>query len=225
MALAPVVILPNSLETLVARIGTLSDKGYRILRDEVGGDDAFNADNDRCERLAADLALPTEDIPYLLATLELLYGRLKGLRSEAQRAAAIGHLVGNFDESQLAEQERGKLIARLIELTAPNSQVDLAQKVRRLRTGFLDNATAFSTFVDVRPDYTSEYEAISRLVPIIQLMVSTDAEDPTKRHVVFQLDEKALAGLKSIVSDTEKKLQTLKNQSLATLDILFEKAR
>lgn len=45
---------------------------------------------------------------------------------------------------------------------------------------------------------------------MIQFKVTTDSTDPTRRELLFQLDDKALAGLREAVAAAEKKLATLK---------------
>lgn len=218
MSLASVEIFPPSFEASLARVGSLSHSAYEALRGEIE-DFAFEADIERCERLVPVLGLQAEAIGYLLAALDVLYGRIKNV-PRAQSGEAIRRFVDDFDETP---DNREVLVARLTELTTPTEKIEVAQKIRRLRTGFLENATAFSTFVDLRPDFAPDYESVRALVPIIQLMVSTDAEDVARQHVVFQLDERRLAGLKSVIENAEKKLNTLKAKGVEKLHIIFEK--
>lgn len=218
-------IFPPSIEKIVATIGSLPDRAYDVLREEVEGDSAFDTDKERCERLATALELSPEQVGLLLTALELLYGRMKTLPQGAQVAEVIRRFIDGFDEVKLTPELHEKLQVRLAELTTPKERVELAQKIRRLRTGFLNNATGFSTFVDLRPDFSPEYDRVRALVPIIQLMISTDAQNVAEQHAVFQLDEKGLAGLKAVVAKAEKKLETLRTKGVEKLDIIFQKVR
>jgi hypothetical protein len=213
---------PRSFDAIVARIGSLSDTGYKALRNEIENA-AFDADAERCERISPILGISPEVVGVLLTALDILYGRLKRLPEGVQLTHAVRSFVDSLEEIELTPDARDKLTARLIELTAPKEKIELAQKIRRLRTGFLENATTFSSFVDLRPDFAPGYESVRALVPIIQLMITTDAEDVARRHLVFQLDERRLAGLRKVVEQAEKKLDTLRTKGIEKLQILSEK--
>jgi hypothetical protein len=223
MSQASLEIFPHSFEVVVGEIGSLSDQAYETLRADVEGEDAFTSDTVRCQRLSPLLELAPEDVGLVLAALEFLYERIKNLQPSKQASEMIRRFVDGFEEVKLTPDVRAKLIDRLIELTAQKERVELARKIRRLRTGFLDNATAFSTFVDLRPDFNSDYESVRSLVPIIQLMISTDSDDPARQHFVFQMDERRLAGLKDVLDKAEKKLKTLQTKGVDRLQIMFEK--
>jgi hypothetical protein len=216
------VIFPPTIDAVLAKIGTLSDSAYAVLRQEIEGDSAFDVNSERCERLSPTLELAPDQVGLVFAAVEFLYDRMKDLPKGTQPAETLRRVVDSFDELKLGADIREKLLNRLGELIAPNEKAELAQKIRRLRTGFLDNATAFSTFVDLRPDFTPGYETVRALVPVIQLMVSTDAEDAARQHVVFQLDERGLTGLKTVVEYAERKLNTLKAKGVENLKIIFE---
>jgi hypothetical protein len=98
-----------------------------------------------------------------------------------------------------------------------------SRKIRRLRTGFIKNATAFASFVDARPVFEDGNETIRGFISMVQFRISTDVESQTEKDFVFQVDENGLAALKSAVEAAEKKLMTLNRADALTAPLYSKK--
>jgi len=203
---------PTSLEEVLGYLARLDSRQFEALRDDVVGSQAFNAEKDRCERLSEKLGLNKEPVAYLLSALSFLYGQVQGaVRDGLQFETATQALTDSLTLDAFSEDERQRLISRLPLLLAENPNVERAAKLRRLKRGFLSNAVGFSTFVDLRPNFSDDL-SVEALIPIVQFRITTDAEADNDRFVVFQIGEDGLAELDSAVQRAKKKLAAIKDQ-------------
>jgi len=200
-------LLPPSLEDILLHIARLSDEQFTRLQNEIQSEEGFNTDSSRCAKLATLLNQPAAEVGYVLSALAYLYRRVN---SEAVNQTAIGpaieRFVSSFRRLELTPDEKSQLVTRLVYATQKNEGIEHAIKLQRLRKGFLKNAVGFKSFVDLRPDFDAQHEAITGLIPLIQIQVVTDSDDPHESNLTFQLSERTLQGLKEMIADVEKKL-------------------
>lgn len=207
---------PVTMAEVLADIMALSDDEFDAIDSEVKSPDAFDAGSERCTSIAEKLGLDRESVGYLLSFLEFIYSRVnKDDPSDEIRSEMIDKLFSTVqfeqepNESDEAQANSiARLKKRLLQLTAYNPNAKIRNKVDRLKKGFLPNAVAFSTFVDLRPIIDDERERISGYVAILQLRISTEQSDK-EEFTVVQLDPKALNKLSEAIDDAKRKLALL----------------
>ena len=220
----PEIFPGTSFEEIVAQIASLSEPEFNALRDDVAGEAAFDVSKKRCDRLAKVLRSSPETVALLISVISILFDRVSALPPGASAREAIEQFVNGFDdEAGLGVNEKTMLASRLFELTASKPAIEAWTKIRQLKVGFLDNAKRFATFVDLRPNFTPKYEGIRGYVPMIQFRITTDSDDPSREELVFQVDEEALADLKSAIESVELKLSALQKPDALTAPVMFKK--
>jgi hypothetical protein len=224
MSKTPSLFPGVSFEDAVIEITALSEPAFRALKAAVGSPRAFDDDADRVSELARDLGVSAHEVFMLLQASSILYERVRALPDGASAPEAIGRFIDEFDE-EVDPDVKTILAARLIELTSVNENVELNKKIRRLQAGFLDTAYGFATFVDLRPDFTANRDTVRGFVPMIQIRISTNADNPDHQSLLFQVDEIGLSKLKEEIEAVEKKLSTLSKSNLTSVPILFKSGR
>jgi hypothetical protein len=154
-----------------------------------------------------------------------LLAALSYLTSQAERFEETGQPFDSIFPSVVDDLDRdanwgsAKEVAskRLKEIFDKRDAYKRLKKLVRLRSGFLPNATGFSTFVDVRPNFDGNPKQVVDLVPMVQVRIATDSKLDTQREFVFQLSEDALKLLKEAVSSVEDKIQILKSANYFTV--------
>jgi hypothetical protein len=110
---------------------------------------------------------------------------------------------------------------RLTELLARKKNHERHKKIQRLQVGFIPNAIGFSTFLDLRPDFNEgKPETIQGFLPVMQLRISTDADNPAMRRLVMQLDEEGLAEMKKAIDRLIEKLDLLKKDGALPINLI-----
>jgi hypothetical protein len=213
-----------SFEDAVIEIAALPEQVFEGFKAAIRSPRAFDDEADRVSQLARELNISTNDVFMLLQATSILYERVQALPDDASKSIAIGDFIDEFDED-VELDVKTKLASRIIELTSANDNVELNKKIKRLRAGFLDTAYSFSTFVDLRPDFTANRDAVRGFVPMIQIKISTNADNPNNQSLLFQVDEAGLLKLKEEIEAAETKLSTLSKQNLAAIPILFKLER
>jgi hypothetical protein len=104
-------------------------------------------------------------------------------------------------------EDSGIAVSRLAEVLRSNAVRDRELKRRWLRTGILDIATAFSSFVDLRPNFSDDRSEISELLPVIIFNIIVQTETGDDRSYVFQLSDSSLRQLERAISDVRIKLE------------------
>lgn len=194
---------PQALE----QMAQLSEAQFNVLREAVTGPEGFDLSLGRCEALATQLKsdLKTRDVFRLLSSLRFFYDRCRdwerGARDSATALREFIQLAGLFED--LGDG----VIKRLLELTVKNPTVERRQKLRWLRTGILDTAVNFASFVDVRPRISEDRREIEGLVPVVILRINTESESGEPKSHIFQLTLEGLTKLRAVVEDVEKKLK------------------
>src|ERR1700691_547294 len=154
----------------IGLISKLDDHQFETLAKEVATATGFDHSLRRCNDLAIELggSFEASDVFGLLASLEFLYDRA---REWEKRGSDLTKSIGEFLEvSGLStklgpEPEEG--YAKLARLLAKNPALDRTSKLRRLRSGLLDTAVGFSSFVDIRPRFAGDRSSLEELVPIV----------------------------------------------------------
>ena len=146
-----------------------------------------------------------------MVSLEFLYDYLREWEKREGDAQKSLHefLEATGANAKLgADQNAG--YQKLARLLARNDALERLRKLRKLRTGLLDTAVAFSSFVDIRPRFAEDRSSLEELVPMIILSVVTRSESESDRSPVFQLDLGGLAKLRATLDDIDKKLRVLR---------------
>jgi hypothetical protein len=192
----------------LAALQSLGEAEFAALRTYATGPHAFDLDEMRVRNLADEIKLGAEATGHLIATVAFLYDQIGAteLEEERLREVALQLITSLTDEEKFKDPVT---VDRLIAILRKNPGADAFNKIQRLRSGFLKNAVGFSTFVDARPDFTADYQEIRGLVPVVQLRITTDSQDPTERSIVFQLDERGLLNLEKTIQTAKQKIDTL----------------
>lgn len=207
-------IPPLSPDALLVVLAKLDEKSFEALSVAIQSPDAFSTSKRRCDELGKALGLESRQIRYLLLILEQFYNNANpqkrprdGLQDPIlELLGSLDYLRSHEDAAQLLP-----IIADRIEkLIVPHPNIEGHRKVRRLRQGFLPNVQAIASHVDLRPDYDRDRSAIQRLVPMIQVRISTDAKPRPERNFVFQISIDKLAEFDAELRDIRKKLDQLR---------------
>jgi transcriptional regulator with XRE-family HTH domain len=200
-----------SLGGMIETVSELNDAEFTILSEEIRGRSAFDNDKERVEDLARKIGLSKETISLLINGLAFLYRQLHVARDAgADLAALLPEIIKSIASEELADEPG--VVSRLATLLQKNENTEQWEKAQRLRKGFLNNATEFATLVDARPNFSPDRTQLIGFVPIIQLRLRTDSDQPDQRSLVVQLDPRALKRLRRAVDLAEKKLDVLTSQ-------------
>ena len=200
--------LPQALEIL----GTLDADKISFLRDETRSKEAFGRDAERCRTLQKRLTLPKmSDVSGLLSSLDFLYQRLTEWTQDGEdRREVLEAFLESTDLRSNLGENPDQSFPYLFELLEENPAVERTRKLARLRTGILDNAVTFSSFVDIRPNYTDDRLSIDDLVPVIVFEIGIERHSDTDTTCVFQLTENGLHEFKNCIADTINKIKSVK---------------
>jgi hypothetical protein len=102
--------------------------------------------------------------------------------------------------------ERG--FERVAALVVGNPAASRTQKRTWLRTGILDNAVGFASFVDIRPNFTKDRSDIVELLPVVIFEIETESNYDVN-SIVFQMTGETLAQLITALDDVQKKLKII----------------
>jgi hypothetical protein len=195
----------------------MPDNEFALLVEGVSGPRSFSLSKEALDDLRKRVPSAAPTLTYLLGVLAFLY-------TQVDRVVEMGE---SYDStiSKLVEEVQANDAPLIKErLSIVLSQTDARKrfrKIRRLQSGFIPNATGFSTFVDLRPDYgDSDVLDLRGFVKVIQLRVSTDSENPRDQRFVVQLSKESLQELKKAVDRATEKLEMLNSQTVATLPII-----
>jgi hypothetical protein len=100
---------------------------------------------------------------------------------------------------------------KMVLLLGQTAAADEVSKLVRLETGFLPHAIGFSSFVDLRPDFTDDRAEIRQFVTVIQFRITTQNANGEEATHTFQLTSEALHQLGEAVEDTQAKLLLARN--------------
>ncbi len=211
------LVPPSSFEGLFAPIAAASEEQFANFLAAVNSRKGFRDEDKRCDELSKILDISSSDVGILLNVLRGIYIRFRSLE---KRGASFDDLFGSFVKEGLGQDKveletpdnSNQLVVRLSKLFQKSESLDEAEKLNRLRKGFLDGAVTFSSFVDLRPNYTDDRKKIVGYLPIVQLRISTDSDDASKQNTVFHLDSKAIDELAETIEDIKLKMKALANR-------------
>jgi hypothetical protein len=210
----PKILGVPPLPTAIQTIAGLAEDKFATLRASVSGPEGFDRTMDRCEALAKDLQEEdSSKIFALLASLSFLYN---GVRDWSEEGDEPSEVLRSFLKStglwgRLGD-DPGQSFRRLAELVERKPDIDKRRKLRWLRTGILDNAVNFASFVDLRPNFTADRSAIEDLVPVVVFRIGIEREVGEDTSFVFQLSEEGVHQFKEAIDDISKKLSTIRGQ-------------
>lgn len=204
---------PNATLTvpaLLQKMAALDDSRFKILCDDVAGDEAFDHTPARCERLANVLSLKESEVRRFLIYLSNLYSVVHypdtPVLDDEQVLFAIATLLDQFEELARNKLSSG-LAFRLLPLLRSNKGADWQIKQDLTAQGFLPNAVGFETIVDMRPIFSLSRDKIEKFITVTQLRISTNGD--SENEIIMQLDANALAKLKIAIETLERKLRVI----------------
>ena len=198
--------LPKALQ----RISELEDAHYEALLAETGGPNGFSVAEPRVTAVAESLESDESDVLNLFQTLDFLYDRCREWETGDEgfgaplrsflRATRLWGALGPNAES---------VFDRLTKLLEPNPTLEQIRKLRWLRTGILDTAVEFASFVDLRPDFSKDRSEVRGLVPVVLLRVRTESDLERDRSHAFQLTIDGVRKLRKVLEDIDRKLDAI----------------
>jgi hypothetical protein len=212
------VLAPVTIADMLTMTMELSGEQFDVLEKDIRSPEAFEATDGRSARLAKILGLDQEKVGYLLSFLGFVYHRLQdegGLEKAGGLEALFPAIAFEPDNGQSEADHSvsvGRLRKRLSRIAEFNEYAELRTKVDRLKDGFLPNAVAFSSFVDLRPVFDEDRESYKGFVLTTQLRISTEQVDKAQgASFVVQLTPQAIYKLADAVADAKKKLALLQS--------------
>jgi hypothetical protein len=209
------ILTPLSLEDAIAQIALFTQEQFEKFRTAIESNDGFETETERLERLAPKLDVKPELLFYVLTACGYLYNRINNGTNPPNSDDNIGLRTGlqefieGFDENTKESLDKELLVSRLTVVLSRKERIDEIRKINRLRDGFIPNAQAFHTLLDLRPNFADGYESILGIIPVFQFRVTTDSDDEALQQIVFQIDENRLKKLKQVVENAEKKLSVV----------------
>ena len=202
--------LPKALQ----RISELEDAQYEALLAETGGPNGFSVAEPRVTAVAESLESDESDVLNLLQSLDFLYDRCREWETGDEgfgaplrsflRATRLWGALGPDAES---------VFDRLTKLLQPNPTLEHIRKLRWLRTGILETAVEFASFVDLRPDFSEDRSEVRGLVPVVLVRVRTESDLERDRSHSFQLTIDGVRKLRRTVEDIDRKLDAIGRSS------------
>lgn len=201
--------LASSFETLAG----LNDEDYSFLLAEVRGPNAFARDISRCSQLAEKVQLEIHQIFHLLVSLQFLYDRCRDW--EKSDKSIESELLEFLEITQLRKKlwDNTEKHQRLLDLLQRNPTLERRRKLTWLRTGILDTAVEFASFVDLRPTFSDDRSSVEDLVPIAILKVVARSDSGEDKIHIIQLTSSGLKQLRNTIRDIEAKLSCIAKDS------------
>jgi hypothetical protein len=199
----------------------MSEQEFATLLASISGPRSFSLSSDQIEDLQTKLPSQAAQLTFVLAALSYVSAHVSRMvDSGVLYKEAISSLVEELDKDANWGPQKQQIIGRFSSLL--HSELHKRyRKLKRLQSGFVPNAVAFSTLVDLRPDFGDGPElSLKGFVTILQMRVTTDASDPNDKRIVFQLSETALGEMKKAIDRAESKLALIKKDPTINLQII-----
>lgn len=203
------IIAPTSFEEVIRDLAAYEERDFEYLLEEVRGPEAFDVNSARCRRLGSRLKRSPEAVAFMLRAFGFIYSQLG---SAGEFEIETGRVVNDFVQSfefELDGHLHARLIQRLVDLCSRNPETDAAIRFQEMRKGFLDNLTSIDSYVDLRPDFNKENSKIQSLIPIVQLRLMTNSNDPRLRDIVLQVDAETIEMISEKIKEIKKALTHL----------------
>jgi hypothetical protein len=202
-------LLPQALQQLC----TLEESQFELLRQEVTGPQGFVRTLERCQKTADQLRsnLTPRDLFNILTSLQFLYDNSR----RWEKADHSGHDALNefFEFTGLNEAlgQSGSICReRLRQLIVVNPEVERRRHRRQLKSGLLDTAIDFVSFVDLRPSFTPDQKSIEELIPVVILRVALKTEYGPDKSCVFQMSADGVLKLRDALKAIENRLDVMR---------------
>lgn len=205
---------PSSLEEALTPLADLSPEQFDLLLRGISGPRSFSLGKADMEALQREIPALARLLPYTLQALAFLYGPTVSLtQGDLPTLEAVKVVTSQFLGSDVVDDH---LLKRFADLLQPRETHRTFRKHERLRKGFVPHAIAFSTLVDLRPDFADQDDELNvlALLPTIQLRITLDTD--SSQPFVCQLTVDALAELKLTIDRLEKKLLAVQNMNPLT---------
>lgn len=204
-------LTPPSLSRIVSTVAKFDDEVFKLVAELISGPTSTDLSEEDLSRLSRRTGVSEEDLGYFLSLISFLFVQTDGVEKQERLSA-----IGNFVEDVSEIDDPGSLANKLATLIENREAYDAAVKQNRLSRGFLPYLLEASSFVDLRTDFErdSKGELTGRKnssIPVVQLMLVTDAFDESDRHVILQLDKSSIKKLKKAIQDVEVKIEILEN--------------
>jgi hypothetical protein len=196
--------LPEALKS----IASLHDDQFKVLQEAVLSPDGFDVSVERCRSIAEKLKIDAQQVGTLLSSLEFLYLRSREWVAQGRDVVTALREFALFADLEKHFDKQSQL-SRLETLLSRNPSLERRRKIKWLQTGILNTATAFASFVELRPSYTEDRATIEEFIPVIIFRIITESGLGEDNEHIFQLTPDGLVKLRAAIDDMEKKLKSL----------------
>tara|TARA_R100001086_G_C11839175_1_gene258665 strand:- start:832 stop:1512 length:681 start_codon:yes stop_codon:yes gene_type:complete len=188
----------------------------------------FLLNKNAIKQMAADLGRDEETVGYLLSALGLLQNRFQQSSGEKEFVRAKQTLVEIIDsQADLFDgaDVASRLAKRLDILLEYSPEFSRYVKAARISRGFLANATGFSTFVDLRANF-SDTDAISDpgeldgFSIVIQCRLRTVDAEGKDQSVTFQVNEEVIDEMIEALMRATSKVAVIKAEATKISEVL-----
>jgi hypothetical protein len=196
------------------RIVGLPSESKKALLTALMSDQGFSVSP---ESLSEQLNASTVEAANILRTLESLYEYVGEFSTRDEQLEALEDALSRLDSLTGYVEDVSDVAEALFEFVEPNEQIEKTRKRERLREGFIPNAIGFTSFVDIRPNFTRvDYEPaeVAEFVRQIQFVVVTDSRDPAFETITLQLNEAGLESLREMLKTLDTKVAALSRLDL-----------
>ncbi|MCP4200875.1 MAG: hypothetical protein GY769_02970 [bacterium] len=193
-------------------IGSVSEKDLEVLLKAVRGSDAYDINFKRLSDLASKLEgePKVRTLSHAMSALEFFYfdGREWVEEGETFEEVITEFLSFTGLSEQLGDDPK-EGTQRLLALLTENPTLERKRRLRWLRTGILNTAVRFASFVDLRPRFDKNRKQVEEFVPCVILQIVTETESDGENTHVIQLSKAGLTKLKRTIEDIDRKLHVL----------------
>jgi hypothetical protein len=198
-------------------IAGMTEAEFEALLAAISGARSFSLSKDQIAELTRQIPVSANNLPYMLGTLAFLYSQIsQQIGEDDVGEATIAKLVEELDASSFSGDDKEAMSRRLKALLERRASHQIFAKTRRLQRGFIPNATGFSSFVDLRPNFNDGVPTeVVDFLPLIQFRISTDADRNDQKRFVFQLSPDSLGELQKAIERAQAKLEILMEDDVA----------
>lgn len=207
----PIVTMSDAL----GLVSSLSKDEFANFRKLPASERSFSPNKKAIASASTEVGLSVGNLEALLSALGWMYDRLAEFTTDAERRDGIHQLLNALVGS--SEPADAELVERLSLLLSPKPEHEHFKKISRLERGALPQATAFETFVDMRPDFADDLLSIRGYIPVITFFVRATSVDPTQRQFTFSISAEQFESLKDSIDRLSTKLSLLKAASINDL--------
>lgn len=212
---SPQLLAETPMVSSLRDLSELDEAKFNALHSEISSAKGFQRDPQRCRELADKLQYEdASQAMLLLGSLGILYRRYKDWGAQGKNADE--NLKSYLQTTSLwrsLRTEPEKFFSRLSQLLERNLFFEKAEKLEWLRTGILEQAVRFASFVDLRPDFSEDRSEISRLIPVVIFQIIAISDTGDEKAYVVQLSENGVRQLEKATRDIVKKLNVVKSDS------------